>query len=68
MKILGVSFRLPLRPVIVTIRDTKDCIRVLRYSYETTITGWGCPPTVSSRLGGFASALFFFGVLACLDT
>ena len=28
-------------PVIVTIRDNKDYIRVLLYSYYTTITGWG---------------------------
>ena len=28
-------------PVIVTIRDNKDYIKVLLYSYYTTITGWG---------------------------
>ena len=28
-------------PVIVTIRDKKDYIRVLLYSNYTTITGWG---------------------------
>ena len=28
-------------PVIVTMRDKKDYIRVLLYSYYTTITGWG---------------------------
>ena len=28
-------------PVKVTIRDSRDCIRVLLYSYHTTITGWG---------------------------
>ena len=28
-------------PVIVTIRDDKDYIRALFYSYYTTITGWG---------------------------
>ena len=28
-------------PVIVTIRNSKDYIRVLLYSYYTTITGWG---------------------------
>ena len=28
-------------PVIVTIRVNKDYIRVLLYSYYTTITGWG---------------------------
>ena len=28
-------------PVIVTIMDNRDYIRVLLYSYYTTITGWG---------------------------
>ena len=28
-------------PVIVTMRNSKDYIRVLLYSYYTTITGWG---------------------------
>ena len=28
-------------PEIVTVRDDKDYIRVLVYSYHTTITGWG---------------------------
>ena len=28
-------------PVVVTIRDSRDYIRVLLYSYYTTITGWG---------------------------
>ena len=28
-------------PVMVAIRDNKDCIRVLLYSDYTTITGWG---------------------------
>ena len=31
----------PPHPVIVTIRDSKDYIRVLLYCYSTTITGWG---------------------------
>ena len=31
----------PPHAVIVTIRDNRDCIRVLLYSYYTTITGWG---------------------------
>ena len=34
-------------PVIVTIRDNKDYIRVLFYSYYTTITGWGALLTYS---------------------
>ena len=29
------------QPVVVTIRDNKDYIRVLLYSYYSTITGWG---------------------------
>ena len=28
-------------PVIVSIRDTSNYIRVLLYSYYTSITGWG---------------------------
>ena len=28
-------------PAIVVIRDNQDYIRVLLYSYYTTITGWG---------------------------
>ena len=28
-------------PVIVNIRDNKDYMRVLLYSFYTTITGWG---------------------------
>ena len=31
----------PPHPVIVTIRDNRDYIGVLLYSYYTTITGWG---------------------------
>ena len=34
------------RPVIVTMRDNKDCIRALLYSFYTTITrGWNPPKT-----------------------
>ena len=36
-----VSFRWTPHPVIVTIRDNKDYIRVLLSAYCTTITGWG---------------------------
>ena len=41
--IMGVRvyFRWTPHPVIVTIRDTRDYIGVLLYSYYTTITGWG---------------------------
>ena len=35
------SFRWTPHPAIVTIMDNKDSIRVLLYSYYTTITGWG---------------------------
>ena len=31
----------PPHPVIVTIKDNRDDIRILLYSYYTTITGWG---------------------------
>ena len=31
----------PPHPVIVTIRDKKEYVRILLYSYYTTITGWG---------------------------
>ena len=37
----GASFKWTPHPVIVTRRDNRDCIRVLLYSYYTTITGWG---------------------------
>ena len=36
-----VSLRWTPHPVIVTIRDNANYIRVLLYSYYTTITGWG---------------------------
>ena len=39
-RIWGCYRRTP-HPVIVTRRDNKDYIRVLFYSYNTTITGWG---------------------------
>ena len=37
----GLGVRWTHHPVIVTIMDNKDYIRVLLYSYYTTITGWG---------------------------
>ena len=37
----GVFFRRTPHAVIVTTRDKEDYIRVLYYSYYTTITGWG---------------------------
>ena len=36
-------------PVIVTIMDNKDYIRVLLYSHYTTISGWGVLLTLSSK-------------------
>ena len=36
-------------PVIVTIGDNRDYIRVLLYSHYTTIAGWGGPPKVLIR-------------------
>ena len=38
---LGFRVRWTPHPVIVTIADNRDYIRVLSYSYYTTITGWG---------------------------
>ena len=38
---LVVEVRWTPHPVIVTIRDNRDYLRVLLYSYYTTITGWG---------------------------
>ena len=49
-RVEGLGFRVrdasggPPHPVIVTIRDIKDSIRVLLYSYYATSTGWGVPP------------------------
>ena len=37
----SIWFRWTPHPVIVTIMDNEDCIRVLLYSHYTTITGWG---------------------------
>ena len=39
--VIELSIRWTPHPVIVTIRDTRDDIGVLLYSYYTTITGWG---------------------------
>ena len=41
-------------PVIVTIRDSRDNIRVLLYSYYTTITGGGPPKVLQKSWGGSA--------------
>ena len=40
-RVWGVGFRWTAHPVIVTMGDNRDYIRVLLYSYCTTITGWG---------------------------
>ena len=47
-----VSYKLggPPHPVIVTIRDNRDYIRVLLYSYYTTVTGWGVLLTYRSDI------------------
>ena len=37
----GFYIRWAPHPIVVTIRDNKDYIRVLLYSYYITITGWG---------------------------
>ena len=39
----------PPTPVTMTIIDNKDSIRVLLYSYYTTITGWRGPPNLWVR-------------------
>ena len=44
---LGIRVRWTPHLVIVAIRDNKGYVRVLLYSYYTTITGWG----VLLRLG-----------------
>ena len=36
-----IFLRMTPHPVIVTMRDNKDYIRLLFYSYYTVITGWG---------------------------
>ena len=41
MNLSNVDLRWTPHPVIVTIRDNRDYIRVLLNSYYTTITGWG---------------------------
>ena len=38
-------------PAIVTIRDNREYIRVLLYSYYTTTTGWGGPPNIYGEQG-----------------
>ena len=45
----GVFLRWIPHPVIVAIKDKKDNIRALIYSYYITITGWGGPPKVLLR-------------------
>ena len=47
---LVVIVQVDLQPVIVTVRDTKGYIRVLVYSYDTTITGWGVLLSYSTYL------------------
>ena len=49
----GLWLRWTPHPVIVTIRDNRDYIRVLFYSYYTTITGWGVLLNYGIDYGGF---------------
>ena len=64
MKIIGVSFRLPLRPVIVTIRIVLGSFDI---PMKPLLQGGGV--LLQYHLGLAAShLLFFLGVLACLDT
>ena len=44
--------RSPPHPVIVTVRDDKDYVRVLFYSYSTTITGGGSSQGIPFLLVG----------------
>ena len=46
-----VYFRWTPHPVIVTMRDNRDYIRDLLYSYYTTITGWGVLLMCTSQYG-----------------
>ena len=46
----------------MTIRDNKDYIKALLYSYYTTITGWGGPPK-----GYVAKGTFVYNILICRD-
>ena len=40
-------------PVIVTIRNNKDYVRVLLYACHTTIQGWGVLPKYIRICGSF---------------
>ena len=47
-------------PVIVTIRDIKDYIRVLLFSYYTTVTGWGVLLRNTTGILGPQTRLFYY--------
>ena len=49
---LAIYLRWNPQPVIVTTGDNKDCIRVLLYSYNSTITVWGVLLTYTPLQGG----------------
>ena len=51
------DFRWIPHPVIVTIRNSEDYIRVLLYSYYTTITGWGVLLNETAHPGALGSAV-----------
>ena len=53
---LNVDLRWTPHPVIVAIRNSKDCIRILLYSYYTTIIlGSSYIPTIPLLQGGGSS-------------
>ena len=55
-------FRWTPHPVIVTVMDNRDYIRVLLYSYYTTITGWGVLLRHAAVLGLLCGGLGFRGL------
>ena len=52
-------------PVIVTIRDNKDSIKVLLQSYYTTVTGWGVLLRYIIETGCCQTEVLFFDNLDC---
>ena len=60
-----ISFRRTPHPVTVTIKDNRDHIRVLVYSYYTTITGWGVLLRYPGDYGHSAMLCFVSGNLYC---
>ena len=54
----AIYFKWTPHPVIVTIRDHRDYIRVLLFFYYTTIAGWGPPRLYCLELGSSCSRSF----------